>query len=78
MNIDVLNTPGTADALSRGTWRLIDTVMQWMESARAEYEYRRAQTALEAMNDHQLRDLGIRRSDIPLVVRGQPIRRCEL
>ena len=77
MQTNTLTRPGTDDVLTRFSWRMVDAVLRWLEHVRAEREYRRAEAALQAMNAHQLRDLGIHRGDIPLVVRGLTVRRRE-
>lgn len=52
--------------------RAADTAAVWWQSARHRRHQRDSVRRLRAMTDHQLRDVGIHRSEITSVVYGTP------
>lgn len=74
-----LNIPSAASAaqsaqrvLGGALTRLSGLVAQIGTAIREEYELQRAINDLSELNERQLRDIGLIRSDIEAAVRGQP------
>lgn len=62
-------TPGASNAASWGWWQAMRHRLEAVQRARQ--ERRQVQRELMAYTNHELDDLGVRRSDIPLIASGR-------